>query len=66
MKHKLGLFSRLKVIDRLTKDLKQELPDMKGLSRSNLMYMRAFANAWPAKVIVQEVLGQLPRVNEGA
>ncbi|PRC91041.1 hypothetical protein S2091_4229 [Solimicrobium silvestre] len=39
---------------------------MKGLSRSNLMYMRAFANAWPAKVIVQEVLGQLPRVNEGA
>lgn len=32
-----------KVIDRLSADLKREFPDMKGFSRSNLKYMRAFA-----------------------
>ncbi|PSB68583.1 DUF1016 domain-containing protein [filamentous cyanobacterium CCP1] len=49
-----------KVIDRLAKDLKREFPDMKGFSRTNLMYMRAFAEAWPDQQIVQEVLGQIP------
>jgi predicted nuclease of restriction endonuclease-like (RecB) superfamily len=48
-----------KVVDQLAKDLKQEFPDMKGLSRSNLLYMRAFAQAWPDKAIVQAALGQL-------
>jgi predicted nuclease of restriction endonuclease-like (RecB) superfamily len=34
---------------------------MKGLSRSNLMYMRAFAEAWPdPAAIVQQPVGQLP------
>jgi predicted nuclease of restriction endonuclease-like (RecB) superfamily len=32
---------------------------MKGLSRSNLLYMRAFAQAWPHEEFVQAVLGQL-------
>jgi len=36
-----------KVIDRLSEDLKREFPEMKGFSRSNLKYMRAFAKAWP-------------------
>jgi len=34
-----------KVIDRLARDLSREFPDMKGLSRRNLKYMRAFAKA---------------------
>ena len=49
-----------KVIQRLAKDLKREFPDMKGFSRSNLMYMRAFAEAWPDEQIVQRSVGQLP------
>jgi predicted nuclease of restriction endonuclease-like (RecB) superfamily len=53
-----------KVIDRLASDLKREFPDMKGLSRSNLQYMRAFAAAWPADTggseIVQQLVGRLP------
>lgn len=36
------------VIGRLAQDLHTEFPDMKGLSRSNLQYMRSFADAWPA------------------
>lgn len=35
------------VIARLAEDLHREFPDMTGLSRSNLHYMRAFAAAWP-------------------
>lgn len=34
-----------KVIDRLADDLRAEFPDMTGLSRSNLKYMRQFAAA---------------------
>ena len=35
------------VIKRLANDLRREFPDMKGLSPTNLQYMRAFAAAWP-------------------
>lgn len=49
-----------KVIERLAKDLKREFPDMKGFSRSNLMYMRAFAEAWPEEQIVHQAGGQIP------
>ena len=49
-----------KVIDRLSQDLRNAFPDMKGFSPRNLKYMRAFANAWPDAAIVQEVLAQLP------
>lgn len=49
-----------KVIDRLARDLRTAFPDMKGFSRSNLMYMRAFARAWPDAAIVQRPVGQLP------
>lgn len=49
-----------KVIDRLAKDLKQEFPDIKGFSRSNLKYMRAFAEAYPNAEISQQLAGQIP------
>ncbi len=32
------------VIDRLARDLRQDFPEMTGLSRRNLKYMRAFAD----------------------
>ncbi|MCE1181508.1 MAG: PDDEXK nuclease domain-containing protein [Rhodocyclales bacterium] len=49
-----------KVIERLAEDLRAAFPDMKGFSRANLMYMRAFAEAWPDAEIVQQAVGQLP------
>jgi predicted nuclease of restriction endonuclease-like (RecB) superfamily len=49
-----------KVIERLAHDLRIAFPDMKGFSRANLMYMRAFADAWPDSAIVQQLVGQLP------
>jgi predicted nuclease of restriction endonuclease-like (RecB) superfamily len=49
-----------KVVERLAKDLHAAFPDMKGLSRTNLLYMRSFAEAWPEESIVQQVVGQIP------
>ncbi len=49
-----------KVIDRLSRDLKAAFPEMQGLSRTNLLYMRAFAEAWPDDQIVQQAVGQIP------
>jgi len=49
-----------KVIDQLSKDLKREFPDVKGFSRTNLLYMRAFAEAYPEEQFVQQVVGQIP------
>ncbi|HWZ49502.1 MAG TPA: PDDEXK nuclease domain-containing protein [Herbaspirillum sp.] len=49
-----------KVIERLAHDLRTAFPDMKGFSRANLMYMRAFAEAWPDAEIVQQAVGLLP------
>ncbi|MCU1260943.1 MAG: hypothetical protein JWO80_3828 [Bryobacterales bacterium] len=49
-----------KVVDRLAKDLRSEFPDMSGFSRTNLLYMRAFAETWPDESIVQQVVGQIP------
>ena len=49
-----------KVIERLSRDLRSAFPEMKGFSRANLLYMRAFAEAWPDFSIVQQAIGQLP------
>ncbi len=49
-----------KVITRLAHDLRTAFPEMKGFSRANLLYMRAFAQAWPNAEIVQQAVGQLP------
>jgi predicted nuclease of restriction endonuclease-like (RecB) superfamily len=35
------------VINRLASDLRREFPAITGFSRSNLHYMRSFAEAWP-------------------
>jgi predicted nuclease of restriction endonuclease-like (RecB) superfamily len=48
-----------KVIDQLARDLKQEFPEMSGFSSRNLKYMRAFADAYPADLVVQQSAGQL-------
>jgi predicted nuclease of restriction endonuclease-like (RecB) superfamily len=49
-----------KVIERLARDLREAFPEMKGFSRANLLYMRAFAEAWSDPAIVQQAVGQLP------
>ena len=58
-----------KVIERLSADLRNLLPDMKGISVRNLKYMRAFAVLYPEFVqqgaaqsglIVQHPAAQLP------
>jgi predicted nuclease of restriction endonuclease-like (RecB) superfamily len=49
-----------KVIDRLAKDLKIAFPEMKGFSRTNLLYMRAFAEAYSDEQFVQQAAGQIP------
>ncbi len=48
------------VISRLSRDLKQEFPEMKGFSARNLGYMKALADAWPNELILQEVLAKIP------
>jgi predicted nuclease of restriction endonuclease-like (RecB) superfamily len=49
-----------KVVEHLAADLHREFPGMTGFSRTNLLYMRAFAEAWPDEQIVQQVVGQIP------
>ena len=49
------------VVSRLAEDLRAEFPAMKGFSRTNLFYMRGFAQAWPERErVVQQPVGQLP------
>ena len=47
-----------KVLDKLGMDLRREFPDMKGFSRTNLKYMRMFAQAYPE--FGQQPVDQLP------
>ncbi|MEO1134906.1 MAG: PDDEXK nuclease domain-containing protein, partial [Cyanobacteria bacterium J06639_1] len=49
-----------KVILQLSQDLKREFPEMRGFSRTNLLYMRSFAEAYPDLQIVQQLAGQIP------
>jgi len=49
-----------RVVDRLAVDLRAAFPQMRGLSRSNLKYMRQMAGAWPRSAIGQQPVGQLP------
>jgi predicted nuclease of restriction endonuclease-like (RecB) superfamily len=49
-----------KVVDRLSVDLRVEFPEARGFSRANLLYMRAFAEAWPDPDIVQQLVGRVP------
>jgi predicted nuclease of restriction endonuclease-like (RecB) superfamily len=49
-----------KVIDHLSADLRSAFPDMKGLSTTNLKYMRFFAKECPDRQIGQQSADQLP------
>jgi predicted nuclease of restriction endonuclease-like (RecB) superfamily len=55
--HRAGWGS--KVIDKLSRDLRNEFPDMQGLSTRNLKYMRQFELAYPTPEFVQGVLAQI-------
>ncbi len=48
------------IVDKVSADLRAAVPSMKGFSRSNLKYMRAFAEAWSEGDFVQQPVGQLP------
>jgi predicted nuclease of restriction endonuclease-like (RecB) superfamily len=48
------------ILDQVSADLRAEFPAMKGFSRSNLKYMRAFAEAWPEPEVGQQPVGQIP------
>jgi predicted nuclease of restriction endonuclease-like (RecB) superfamily len=49
-----------RVVERLGVDLRREFPHIRGLSRTNLLYTRAFAAAYPDEALVRELLGQVP------
>ena len=49
-----------KVIERLSKDLIKEFPDMKGFSTRNLKYMRILAETYNDQEFVQQVVAQIP------
>jgi len=49
-----------KIIDKLSKDLLSEFPDMKGFGTSNLNYMRRFAKEFSDSQFVQQAAGKLP------
>ena len=49
-----------KVIDRLSADLRQTFPDMRGISPRNLVFMRAIGEAYPDKAIVKQLVSQIP------
>ncbi|MBK6884440.1 MAG: DUF1016 family protein [Flavobacteriales bacterium] len=49
-----------KVVDRLAHDLEIAFPEMTGFSRSNLLYMRAFAEAYPDRKPIEQFVMQLP------
>jgi len=50
----------VRVVDRLSQDLRSAFPDQGGFSKSNLMNMRSFAEAWPEEAIFQQPVGKLP------
>ena len=49
-----------KVVEQISLDLRLEFPVMKGFSRTNLLYMRLFADAYPDEAIVQQAVGRIP------
>ncbi len=49
-----------KVIDRLSTDLTEAFPEMKGFSTRNLLSMRNFAATYRDPAIVKQVVSQLP------
>lgn len=50
-----------KIIERISRDLSKAFPDMTGLSRANMFYMRKFAEIYENE-IVQQPVGQLEKL----
>lgn len=48
-----------KIIPKLSKELKESFPDLKGFSERNLKYMRRLAEEYPDYEFVQQVVAQL-------
>lgn len=48
------------VVTRLAADLRVEFPEMTGLSRRNLQYMRTFAEVYPDPTVVRETFSRIP------
>lgn len=49
-----------KIIEKLAADLRNEFPDMKGLSYRNIHYMRLFAETYQEVEFVQQAAAQIP------
>ena len=49
-----------KIIETLSKELKNEFPDLTGFSSRNLKYMRNFAETYRDFLFVQQVVAQIP------
>lgn len=49
-----------KVIENISKDLRKEFPEMKGLSYQNISYMRQFAIEYNDKQFLQQPIGEIP------
>ena len=49
-----------RVIENISKDLRTEFPEMKGLSARNLVYMQTFAKHYPDFQITQRAVAQIP------
>ena len=49
-----------KTIDRFGRDLRSSFPKMKGFSPRNLKYMLKFSLEYPSRVIVQQLVAQIP------
>ena len=49
-----------RVIDRMSKDLKDVFPEMSGFSPRNLKYMQKFAESWSDYEFVQQVVARIP------
>ena len=49
-----------KVIENISKDLRNEFPEMTGLSAQNLKYMRKFAEEYTRDEISQQAVDQIP------
>lgn len=49
-----------KFIENLSADIRKEFPELTGFSLRNLKNMRRFAEAYPSKQIVQQLVAQIP------
>ena len=49
-----------KVIENISKDLRKEFPEMKGLSYQNISYMRQFAFEYKNDQFLQQAIGEIP------